>query len=129
MIITGVAARIPDRISQLVYVDAALPDPGEFLFDIILSGGHDPLSFIGLEPAAPYVEKLHFDAQKIQSLPKTYILCTKSEFAAVTHVASQKIADSKEWKYIELPASHVPIADMPEEFSNILLEITENSVY
>ena len=123
MIITGTAARMADRISHLVYVDAALPDPGQSLFDIIVSGGCDPLSFAGLEPAAPYVEKLQFDAQKIKLLPKTYILCTKSEFGAVTRVAKQKIADEKkEWTYIELPSSHVPMADMPDEFAQLLLE-------
>lgn len=57
-------AKMPDRISSLVYLDAALPDPGQSLVDIIVSGGSDPMSFAGLEPAAPYVEKLQFDAQK-----------------------------------------------------------------
>ena len=114
MVITGVAAKMPDRISRLVYVDAALPDPGQSLFDIIVSGGRDPMSFAGLEPAAPYVEKLQFDAQKIKPLPKTYILCTESEFAAVTHVAKQKIAAAgKEWTYIELPSAIVPIKGYP----------------
>lgn len=92
MIITGTAAKIADRISHLVYVDAALPDPGQSLFDIIVSGGCDPMSFAGLEQAAPYVEKLQFDAQKIKLLPKTYILCTESDFTSVTNVARQKIA-------------------------------------
>jgi pimeloyl-ACP methyl ester carboxylesterase len=73
MIITGVADKIPDRISKMVYVDAALPDPGQSLFDIFSSGGKDPLSFVGLEPAPPYVEKLHFDARIIQKILKTYI--------------------------------------------------------
>jgi len=126
MIITGTAANMADRISHLVYVDAALPDPGQSLFDIIVSGGCDPLSFAGLEPATPYVEKLQFDAQKIKLLPKTYILCTKSEFAAVTRVAKQKIAAAKKgWTYVELPSSHVPMADMPDEFAQLLLETAE----
>jgi pimeloyl-ACP methyl ester carboxylesterase len=122
MIITGVAAKMPERISRLVYVDAALPDPGQSLFDIIASGGRDPMSFVGLEPAAPYVEKLQFDPEKIK-LPKTYIRCTKSDFAQVTHVAMEKIAASgEEWTYFELPTSHVPMASMPEEFAELLLE-------
>lgn len=124
MVITGVAAKIPDRISHLIYIDAALPDPGQSLFDIIESSGSDPISFARLEPAAPYVEKLQFDAPKIKLLPKTYILCTKSEFAAVGKVVREKIdADGKEWTYIELPSSHVPMASMPEQLSQILLEI------
>ncbi|MFH1081039.1 MAG: alpha/beta hydrolase [Pseudomonadota bacterium] len=123
MVITGVAAGIPDRIRRLVYVDAAWPDPGQSLFDIIVSGGCDPMSFAGLEPAAPYVEKLQYDTRKIQPLPKTYILCTKSEFASVTHVARQKIVAAKKgWTYIELASSHVPMADMPGKFLRLLLE-------
>jgi pimeloyl-ACP methyl ester carboxylesterase len=91
MMITGVAAKMADRITRLVYVDAALPDPGQSLFDVIVSGGGDPLSVVGLEPAAPYVEKLQFDAGNVKPLPKTYILCKESEFASVTHVAKKKI--------------------------------------
>lgn len=123
MVITGVAAKMADKIRHLVYVDAALPDPGQSLFDLLSSGGSDPRSFTGLEPDAPYVEKLDFDAQKIERLPKTYILCTTSEFAVVTHAARQKIAAHKKaWTYIELPSSHVPMADMPEQFSQLLLD-------
>jgi len=56
-------------------------------------------------------------------LPKTYILCTESEFASVTIVAKRKIAaDEKDWTYIELPTSHVPMASMPEQLSQLLLE-------
>jgi pimeloyl-ACP methyl ester carboxylesterase len=123
MVITGVAARMPDRISRLVYVDAALPDPGQSLFDIIASGGNDPMSFAGLEPVAPYVEKLQFDEQEIKLLPKTFILCTESEYASVTNVVRQKIAaHRKEWIYFELPSSHVPMASVPEQLSQLLLE-------
>jgi hypothetical protein len=128
MVITSVAAKMPDRISRLVYVDAALPDPGQSLFDIIASGGSDPVSFAGLEPVAPYVEKLQFDAQKIKLLPKIYILCTESEFASVTNVARKKIvADGKEWSYFELPSSHVPMASAPEKLLQLLLVTGKNS--
>ena len=53
MIITGVASKIHRRIGHLVYADAALPDPGESLYDLIRSAGIDPDSFSGLEPAPP----------------------------------------------------------------------------
>lgn len=123
MIITGVAAGMADRIRHLVYIDAAVPDPGQSLFDIIVSSGCDPLSFAGLEPAAPYIEKLQFDAEKIKPLPKTYVLCTKSEFKSVTDSAKQKISAAKnEWYFVELPTSHVPMASMPEEIAQLLLD-------
>jgi pimeloyl-ACP methyl ester carboxylesterase len=123
MVITGVASRMPKRIRRLVYVDAALPDPGQSLFDLFADGNVNPFSFPGLEAASAYVEKLQFDPRKIQQLKKTYILCTESEFAVVTKVAKKKIAAHGEgWIYIELPTSHVPMATMPERFYRLMLE-------
>jgi hypothetical protein len=64
--------------------------------------------------------------EKIGEIPKTYILCTKSDFVSVTGVARKRIeADPEGWEYFELPASHVPMADMPGEFYGLLLEIPE----
>jgi pimeloyl-ACP methyl ester carboxylesterase len=125
MVITGVAAKMPDRIRRLVYLDAALPDPGQSLYDMLKLGlsrttGSQPLL---PEPDPPYVERLQYDAAKIKPLKKTYILCTKSEFKDVTRIAREKIAaDKKGWTYIELPSSHVPMADMPDEFYPLLLD-------
>jgi pimeloyl-ACP methyl ester carboxylesterase len=125
MVITGVAARMTDRIRRLVYLDAALPDPGQSLYDIISLGISTSAVSGSLLPelALPFVEKLQFDAAKIQALLKTYILCTKSEFVDVTRVAKQKIATAAEgWTYIELPSSHVPMADMPDAFYPLMLD-------
>lgn len=122
MVITGVAARRPEKIRRLVYVDAAWPDPGQSLFDIIVSAGCDTAAFVGLTPDKPYVEKLFFDAQIIRALPKTYIRCTQSNFSAVTGVAQQKIAaDGAGWTYQELPCSHVPMVSMPDTLAALLL--------
>ncbi len=127
MIITGLAAKMPEKINYLVYVDAALPDPGQSLFDILISGGSDPKSVVGLESTPPYVEKLYFNADKIEMLPKTYILGLKSEFVGVTHVAREKIVSNPEkWDYVELPSSHVPMADVPNKLAQLLLKIADN---
>ncbi len=126
MIITGVAAAMPEMIRRIVYIDAALPEQGQSLFDIFASAGRDPLSFIGLEPAKAYIEKIDFDPRNLKAVPKTYILCTKSEFHIVTRLAKRKIdADRKGWTYLELPSSHVPMADNPGELLRILLDIAE----
>ncbi len=128
MVITGVAARQRNRIRRLVYLDAALPDPGQSLYDILnlglsLSTSSQPEL---PEPSPPYVETLQFDPAQIETLPKTYILCTKSEFSDVTRVAKQKIAAAKRgWTYLELPSSHVPMADMPDKFYQLLLDAAE----
>jgi pimeloyl-ACP methyl ester carboxylesterase len=127
MIITGLAGKIPEKISHMVYIDAALPDPGQSLFDIINASGADPGSFVGLEPAAPYVEKLKFDPEKILPIPKTYILCTQSDFACVTKEARKKImANKQSWTYYELPSSHVPMASMPDKLLPMILAAASN---
>jgi len=122
MVITGVADRMPGRIRRLVYIDAALPDPGQSLFDLFTEGGVDPRSFPGLEPAAAYVEKLRYDPRTLRGMQKTYLLCTESDFIAVTRTARRKIAAHKEgWTYLELPTSHVPMATMPGRFCRMML--------
>jgi len=126
MVITGVAARMPERIRQLVYIDAALPDTGESLFDQFEKGGVNPLSFAGLEAAQAYVEKITFDPRKARGVPKTYVLCSKSEFVTVTAVAKRKIAAQGGWRYLELPTSHVPMATMPQRFYR-MMEMLANS--
>jgi hypothetical protein len=69
------------------------------------------------------VKKFDFDPSKIRSLPKTYILCTKSGFTSVTAVARKKAeADPKGRDFYELSASHVPMADMPDEFYRLMLD-------
>jgi pimeloyl-ACP methyl ester carboxylesterase len=124
MVITGVAAAMSMRIRRLVYLDAALPEPGESLLDLFFTKGVDPFSFQGLEAASAYVEKLRFDPRKMRKTPKTYILCTESEFAGVTRLAKERItAHPDGWIFRELPTSHVPMATMPERFYRIMLEM------
>jgi pimeloyl-ACP methyl ester carboxylesterase len=128
MVITGVADAMRDRIGRLVYVDAALPDPGQSLYDILNEGllASPGCQIMVPEPAPPYVEKLQFDETNIDSLPGTCIFCTKSEFAPCTRVAREKIAaNGRNWTYVELPSSHVPMADMPDEFNQLLLDAAD----
>ena len=123
MVITGAAAGMAERIRCMIYIDAAVPDPGQSLFDILVCGGCDPQAFAGLDPAPPCVEKLQFDAEALKRLNKTFILCTKSEFAVVTTIAKKKIAaQNQNWKYREILASPVPMADMPAEIVQIMLD-------
>ena len=122
MIITGVADKMADRIGLLVYLDAALPNPGESLFDLLRLGGLDPETIEEGSPM-PYVEKLQFDPKIIRALQKIYIFCTESSFITVTNIAKKKIAaDTQGWSCFELPTSHAPQATMPEKLSNLLLE-------
>lgn len=125
MVITGVASAMPGRISHMVYLDAALPDPGDSLYTLLRQGLISAADEALIpEPAPPYREPLHFDPKSILHIPKTYVLCTKSDYTAVTRIAQKKIeADPDGWTYIELSSSHVPMADKPEELYRIVLDI------
>jgi pimeloyl-ACP methyl ester carboxylesterase len=124
-VITGVADKIPGRIRHLVYLDSALPDPGQSLIEILNQAYPKEQYAAALpEPTPPYVEPLTFHPENIKLINKTYIRCTKSVFKDLTRLFKTKIHASKdEWTYIELASSHVPMADMPEEFYKILLQI------
>jgi pimeloyl-ACP methyl ester carboxylesterase len=55
MVITGVADRAPDRVGQLVYLDAAHPKNGAALFggrNSVVGGGANPAAGGGANPAA-----------------------------------------------------------------------------
>lgn len=123
MIITGVANKIPDKIGLLVYLDAALPDSGQSLFDLLIAAKYEPKPVFEAFPKA-FTEKIYFDPQKLDVLPKVYIQCTESSFVSVTNVDKQKIAKEINWKFFELPTSHVPQATDPDKLIQLLLNIT-----
>ena len=121
MVITGVADRMADRIRLLVYLDAALPEPGQSLFDLLTLGNLIPKTVTD-DAAKAYVEKISFDQQRLRSLPKLYILCTESSFVSVTAFAKRAIeADGTNWTYVELKTSHVPQASDPDKLLQVLL--------
>lgn len=125
-VITGVADKMPDRIHILVYLDSALPDPGQSLIDILNMAYSKDHKAVLPDPSPPYIEKIQYDPKTLKKLKKIYILCTKSEFIELSKCAKEKIeAANDNWTYIELPSSHVPMADMPEEFNKIMFEIAK----
>jgi hypothetical protein len=123
IVITKVAESMAEKIDALVYVDAALPEPGQSLFDILTLVGFDPIDILGNSPNIAYKEKIVFDPNKIQHLRKIYILCTKSEFLPIARLNQQKIATDKKgiWKYVELKTGHLPQATLPDEVTKILI--------
>lgn len=124
-VITGVADKIPERIHLLVYIDSGLPDTGQSLIDLLsMVYSHEDYKSALPDPNPPYIEKLYYKHKRIQQLKKVYIRCTHSNFISATRLAKEKIDNDKEgWIYYEIPSSHVPMADMPEELYKILLDI------
>lgn len=123
-VITGVADKVPERIRRLVYLDTGLPDPGESLYDLLkrgLAGDGGALPPLP-DSNPPYVEKIRYDPENLRSLEKTYIRCMKSDFLPVTLFSKEKVMKEKgAWTYLELPSSHVPMADLPDAFNALML--------
>ena len=97
MVISGVAEQIPDRIKQLIYLDAFVPNDGENLKMIVgpaWDGMIAPLikdGFIGypfgptkptpptdvVQPLKTFTETLKISNPLVQKIPTSYILMTK----------------------------------------------------
>ena len=120
MVITGVVDKISDKIGLLVYLDAAVPDPGQSLFDLLIAAKYEPKPTFETFPKA-FREKIYFNPHKIEALTKIYIQCTKSSFISVTNIDKQKISKKKNWQFFELPTSHIPQATMPDRLIELLL--------
>lgn len=127
LVITGVAHQMPHRIQHLVYLDSAIPEPGQSLIEILnMVYCSEDYEAALPEPNPPYVEKLQYDPRRIEKINKIYIRCTNSEFIDVTRLSKEKVEDEKgEWTYFELPSSHIPMADLPEPFYKLLSDIME----
>lgn len=145
MVITGVADRIPERISQLVYVDAAVPDDGQSLLDLLGADVAAALSELvqaygdgWLVPADPSVDprlspqplrtaeqplRLHDHAARA-AIPATYIFCTNKPATGIaTHMTldGRHKAQSRAWRYFELPTDHEPEQEAPDALASLLL--------
>src|SRR5262249_45196790 len=149
MVVTAVAERVPERIGQLVYVDAFVPRDGQSLNDI---GGPAPQAYFTRAarqrgdgwriphdpPGAPRTPRrtdqpLKTGEQAVEvknpaaaALPRAYIACTrKSPHWAFTPILNQTAVrvQAEGWRYRELPTAPYPMETMPLELANVLLDL------
>ena len=153
MVATGVADRIPDRISQVIYIDAFVPRNGEALFDLAV-----PEDRIGQVEAA----RKTGDAMRIpprpmppdtsaadlawgnprrvpqpiatfeqpvrltgavEQLRRTYIYCTRPRPGDVFRQFAERAKSEPGWKYREIDATHNPHITVPDEFAEMLHQL------
>ncbi len=103
MVITGVADRVRDKIRRLVYLDAALPDPGQSLWA-------PPVTPFAIAAAASAKRRFCGGIRRL---------------AESAYNRFPILVSYRRFPYIELPSSHVPMADMPERFYQLLLDVAE----
>jgi pimeloyl-ACP methyl ester carboxylesterase len=147
MVITGVAARCPERLARLVFLDAAVPHDGQSLVDVVREAGgpavdaalaqwratgdgwHMPLGPGAGPRLTPQPPKTLLDPVAAATpggaaLPRTYISCTAKApglIAALT-AAGAAVARAAGWHYRELPTVHEPEQHLPGKLTDLLLE-------
>ncbi len=146
MVITGVAEQVPERLSQLIYLDAFVPQDGQSLTDLVgpqLSGFFDELARgMGDGWRVPHMPPdadrrtdflLKVGRQPLQvrnplaaQLPHTYVLHTAKPAGDPLAPIFAGIAarvQAAGWHYRELVTDHWPLVDKPHEVSALLLDL------
>lgn len=151
MVITAVANRLSERLSHMVYLDAVVPEPGESwssghtpetqaarraaIAATRTIPPADPAAF-GLQgedaawvarrqtpqPGGVYDDPLHFDAQRINRLPRTFIDCTSPALATID-VMRRRVRAAPGWKVVEIATGHDPMVSAPDELLAALLAV------
>ncbi len=142
MVITGVAEVVPERIGQLIYLDALVPKNGQSAGDLA------PAFMPYFEEAArqvgdgwqvphdpPHPRKLPHPLKSLQDplalthpvaaqLPRTYVLFTASSFpfAPVFAQIAQNV-QAEGWRYRELAVDHIAPETDPQALAELLLEL------
>jgi pimeloyl-ACP methyl ester carboxylesterase len=157
-VISGVADRVPDRIGELVYLDAFVLDDGESLYDTLppaqrnlqleLTRQHGegwkvppiPAEVFGVN--AGDIEWVNRQCT-MQSLA-TFQQAIKLRGAADTSISATFIlangwndspfpsfherAKARGWKTLTVPCGHDVMVDRPEELTRVLLDIAAHAV-
>jgi pimeloyl-ACP methyl ester carboxylesterase len=140
MVITGVADRVPDRIKQMIYLDALLPNDGECANDIrtnmgldqpvkdgfimpVWIKGNEPLPHDVPQPAKTWSEKISLKHQdRAQKLPTTYILTVDAGKPpkADNFYKFYERAKSRGWTLLILEGDHNVQWSHPKELVELL---------
>lgn len=149
MVATGVADRASERIVEMIYLDAFVPENGQSLFDLrpdtadaarrsataegdgwflppgplapdILADDRDWLTTRrGRQPLKTFEQKLVL-AGKAASLPKSYIYCRKKGDDDPFRAIAERVRELPGWRYFEMESGHVPNITMPEALATLI---------
>ena len=152
MVVTGVAGRIPELITHLIYSDAFLPRNGESCFDLGGAGGKERAAIedgwkvlsmdrpvenptpeqvrqAGLrapQPLGTLAEAVNLKTP-LEELPfsRTYIKATLNQPTRVGHFwdAYERAQGDARWNAYEMPTGHGTYREMPDRFREILYEV------
>ncbi|MDI1262705.1 MAG: alpha/beta hydrolase [bacterium] len=151
MVATGVADRARDKVRQLIYIDAFVPNDGQSLFDLN-EGGRAPLQKAARagdgwrvppmqtppDTSAADVEwlsarRVHMPIKCFETplelqngsltLPRSYIYATRITPADTFGPFARMTKNDPAWNYYEIDASHSPNVTAPEALMALLTKI------
>ena len=143
MVITGVADRMPERIGQLIYLDAILPETGESAADALgpaaqklLAAAQDgfipawwvkpdkPYPIDVPHPAQTLTDKLALTATPTESIAGAYILTIEEGKVAAEDefYAFARRAEKRGWPVITMTGDHNPHWRKPQETAAVVLD-------
>ena len=151
MVATGVADRARERITQLIYIDAFVPDNDQSLFDLNETGRQHlqelaksgdgwrvpplpsasdtlPADLEWLAPRRVDMPIKCFETKlKLQggalTLPRSYIYATRITPADTFGPFAKRAKIEAGWRYYEIDASHSPSVTAPETLMALLEKI------
>lgn len=145
-VITGVAERIPERLGQLIYLDAFVPESGKTMFDLI---GPELTAFMTqasqnmgdgwrvphFPPDAdrrtdalvkPGGQPQYVENPTTAQLKHTYVAFTAkppNDPLLTVFAGMAERAKAKGWDYRELAVDHFPILEKPEIVADLLMTL------
>jgi pimeloyl-ACP methyl ester carboxylesterase len=147
---TGVADRAPERLAQLVYLDAYVPRDGQCQFDLLSAETrarmHEAAHTVGdgwripPNPVPPdtceadvawltprrVMQPLRTFEQPLhltgagERLPKSYIYCARPAPGYVFRQFAERARSETGWRYFEIDASHSPHVTVPTLLATLL---------
>jgi pimeloyl-ACP methyl ester carboxylesterase len=154
MVATGVADRARDVVSQLIYIDAFVPDDGQSLLDLnepararmqelARAGDGYRVPPNPTPPDTPQADLEWLTARRVDmpikcfetklrlqggsvSLPRSYIYATRITPADTFGRFAKRAQSEPGWRYFEIDASHSPNVTAPETLMALLEEIVAN---
>ena len=151
MVATGVADRARDRIKQLVYLDAFVPDDGQSLFDLN-EAGREPMRALANAgdgwrvppnptpadtppedvawlnagrvdmPIRCFETPLRFHGGSL-TLSRSYIYATRIAPADTFGRFAARARSEPGWRYVEIDASHSPAVSAPDKLMAVLADL------
>ncbi|MCI2423293.1 alpha/beta hydrolase [Saccharopolyspora sp. K220] len=145
MVVTGALAHIGDRVRELVYLDAFVPDDGESLSSITgryavpdefgtswqvppLRREYDVADFLverdNPQPRASLTEPVKLGTPlEEQPFGLTYIRATDGSDAPAFVAAAARARASSAWRYHEIDTNHFVAENRPQELTEVLLTL------